>query len=186
MKKNSSGLSRKLFRRRYSVVVNIGCAEGYYAVGFALRMPDAIVYAFDIDPTAQHYCANLAKLNCVSERVGVNGFCGHRQLQQLCGHRSVILCDCEGFEWELLEPAAVPRLATTDILVELHEFIKSGVTDTIFSRFRDTHSATLTDTRDRDAKSYPMLEAMAHLDRHSVLCEHRPAPMQWAYLDSKG
>ena len=43
----------EIIRRRYSIVVNIGCAEGYYAVGFALRIPDAIVYAFDIETTAQ-------------------------------------------------------------------------------------------------------------------------------------
>jgi hypothetical protein len=65
MKKNSSGYrgdyQQALLRRSEHWV-----CEGYYAVGFALRMPDAIVYAFDIDPTAQHYCANLAKLNCVS------------------------------------------------------------------------------------------------------------------------
>jgi hypothetical protein len=175
----------EIIKRRYSVVVNIGCAEGYYAVGFALRMPDAIVYAFDTDPTAQHYCANLAKLNCVPERVRVNGFCGQNHLQQLCGYHSVILCDCEGFERELLDPVAVPQLATTDILVELHEFIKPGVTNTIFSRFRDTHSVTLTNTRDRDTKNYPILETMARLERNSALCENRPEPMQWAYLDSK-
>jgi hypothetical protein len=36
-------------------------------------MPDVIVYSFDTDPTARHYCANLAKLNFVSERVRVKG-----------------------------------------------------------------------------------------------------------------
>jgi hypothetical protein len=43
---------------------------------------------------------------------------------------------------ELLDPVAVPQLISTDILVELHEFIKPGVTRTIFSRFCDTHSVT--------------------------------------------
>jgi hypothetical protein len=176
----------EIIRRRYSIVVNVGCAEGYYAVGFALRMPDVLVYSFDTDPTAQHYCANLAKLNVVSERVRVKGFCSHGELRQLCGRESVILCDCEGFELELLDPVTVPQLASTDILVELHEFIKPGVTDTIFSRFRDTHSVTLLDTRERDPKRYSILETLAPPDRYSALCENRPAPMQWAYLRSKG
>jgi hypothetical protein len=176
----------EIIRRRYSMVVNVGCAEGYYAVGLALRMPDAIVYAFDTDPIAQHYCTNLAKLNSVFERVRVKGFCSHGDLQQLSGRDSVILCDCEGFELELLDPAAVPQLASTDILVELHEFIKPGVTDTISSRFRDTHWVTLMDTRDRDPESYPILGNMAPAARYSVLSENRPAAMQWAYLRSKG
>lgn len=178
-------LINEIIRRRYSIVVNVGCAEGYYAVGFALRMPDAIVYAFDTDPTAQHYCASLAKLNSVSERVRVNGFCNHRERQQLCGRHSFILCDCEGFEGELLDPGSVPQLAATDILVELHDFIKPGVTNTILSRFHDTHSLTLVDTQGRDTKNYPVLESVAPQDRYSILSENRPAPMQWAYLRSK-
>src|SRR5947207_8629242 len=31
----------------HRVVINIGCAEGYYAVGLALRLPNSRVYAFD-------------------------------------------------------------------------------------------------------------------------------------------
>jgi hypothetical protein len=95
-------------------------------------MPDVLVYSFDTDPTAQHYCANLAKLNFVSERAHVKGFCSHNELRQLCGRESVILCDCEGFELEVLDPVTAPQLASTDILVELHEFIKPGITDMIF------------------------------------------------------
>src|ERR1700751_5228426 len=30
----------QIIRGRYSIVVNVGCAEGYYAVGLALKMPD--------------------------------------------------------------------------------------------------------------------------------------------------
>ena len=43
-------------RVAYPIVLNIGCAEGYYAVGMAARMPDTRVDAFDIDPAAQRAC----------------------------------------------------------------------------------------------------------------------------------
>ena len=36
----------------YSTVLNIGCAEGYYAVGLARAMSDAKSLAFDTDPKA--------------------------------------------------------------------------------------------------------------------------------------
>ena len=38
---------------RPDVVVDVGCAEGYYAVGLALRLPEAHVYAYDIDERGQ-------------------------------------------------------------------------------------------------------------------------------------
>ena len=40
----------------YLTILNIGCAEGYYAVGMASRMPHTQVLAFDLNPTAQEVC----------------------------------------------------------------------------------------------------------------------------------
>ena len=57
----------------HSTVLNIGCAEGYYAVGLARRMPQARVLAFDINRTAQDTCRALAAKNGVADRVQVSG-----------------------------------------------------------------------------------------------------------------
>jgi tRNA G46 methylase TrmB len=47
----------------YPTILNIGCAEGYYAVGMARRMPDTKVLAFDLNPKAQETCQALAEKN---------------------------------------------------------------------------------------------------------------------------
>jgi hypothetical protein len=36
----------------YPTILNIGCAEGYYAVGMARRMPDTTVFAHDLNEAA--------------------------------------------------------------------------------------------------------------------------------------
>lgn len=59
----------------YDCVIDIGCAEGYYAVGMALRSPASKVVAFDIDSTARALCTELARLNGVSERIEVRSTC---------------------------------------------------------------------------------------------------------------
>jgi hypothetical protein len=53
----------------YQTILNIGCAEGYYAVGMARGMPATQVLAFDLNPKAQEVCTALAEQNGVSERV---------------------------------------------------------------------------------------------------------------------
>lgn len=53
----------------YQTVINIGCAEGYYAVGMAIRMPHSQILAFDSNPKAQQICSMLAHKNHVSERI---------------------------------------------------------------------------------------------------------------------
>src|SRR5215218_9023943 len=59
----------RLLEPRPSIVVNAGCADGYYAVGLARRLPEATVHAFDLEPRWRWICGRLARVNGVSERV---------------------------------------------------------------------------------------------------------------------
>ncbi|MCX8509932.1 MAG: hypothetical protein ORN49_13820, partial [Rhodobacteraceae bacterium] len=52
--------------RGYAQIIDIGCAEGYYAVGLALRLPQARVLAHDTNPAAQQACQGFAALNGVA------------------------------------------------------------------------------------------------------------------------
>src|SRR5262249_8007661 len=62
-------------RTDYSEIVDIGCAEGYYAVGLAMTVPGARVLAFDTDEKAVRLCRRMAEINGVSDRVVVGTFC---------------------------------------------------------------------------------------------------------------
>lgn len=180
-----AGIVEEIIQRKFDVVIDIGAAEGYYAVGLALRLPGALVYAFDKDLEAQMFCRSLADLNGVSSRVDVRGVCDHRTLDELSGPNSIIICDCEGFEGELLNPTSVHNLLYSDILVELHEFNAPGIGAEILSRFVNTHDAVLVDTCDRDPRNYPVLECVDVKDRPWAIREGRPTAMQWAYLKSR-
>jgi methylase of polypeptide subunit release factors len=70
-----AGLVEKLCLYPYTEIIDIGCAEGYYANGFARRHRQAFVYAFDSDPRARHLCRQMALLNEVADRVSVNDDC---------------------------------------------------------------------------------------------------------------
>src|SRR5262249_2338225 len=54
-------------------VIDVGCAEGYYAVGLARMMPEVTVYAYDISEVARDACADLARRNGVQDRVVIGG-----------------------------------------------------------------------------------------------------------------
>jgi hypothetical protein len=92
------------------------------------------------------------------------------------------MCDCEGFELDLLDPARIPELETVDILVELHDFIRPGLTADLLSRFRTTHDIRLIDTTDRNPDDYAVLKDVAPNDRYWAVREGRPAKMQWSFL----
>jgi methylase of polypeptide subunit release factors len=87
----------------YATILDVGCAEGYYAVGLALRHPDATVYAFDTDRFSRQLCHGMAEANGVEDRMRIEGECTHERLSALDQGRVFLLSDCEGYEKILLD-----------------------------------------------------------------------------------
>jgi hypothetical protein len=168
--------------RDCSTVVNVGAAEGYYAVGLALRLPAARVHAYDIDEASRERCRRLAELNGVADRVEVRGECTLAELEALPATDVALVLDCEGCELALLRPDRVEPMRGWAILVELHDFIEPGTTKRIVERFEPTHDAVVVEQRDRDDLAPPELEFLGPRDRALALDEFRPGPMRWAWL----
>lgn len=164
------------------VVVDIGCADGYYAVGLARRLPHSQIVAFDIDEDARRSCQSVAELNGVDKRITLHGLCTSENLEGLCGEGVLLLCDCEGAELELLSLEATPALRDTTMLVELHDFIDPVISTTIAEQFSASHEVTIIDTRPRHAGQVPTLRGLSAADQLAAMDEGRPGPMQWAFL----
>jgi hypothetical protein len=174
------GAVRESLARGYDRVVNVGCGEGYYAVGYARALPTVKVEAYDIDPLARRRLRKLARLNGVE--IDVRRACGHRDLS--VRGRTLIVCDCEGCEKDLLDPARVPGgLAGADLLVELHDFVDPAISATLAARFQGTHEVALVDARE-DRSDYPpkILEPLDPEQRRLALWEGRPAGMRWVWM----
>ena len=163
-------------------VIDVGCAEGYYAVGLALAIPGATVHAFDIDQVARERCAALAELNGVADRVRIAGECVPESLSELPPAGVVLLSDCEGGERSVLDPGRAPRLLGWPILVELHDFIDASISQTMLARFSPTHDIEMIDGQGRAADDLPELSFMTARQRQAVLSERRPGPMRWAHM----
>jgi hypothetical protein len=178
---------------RYDRVINVGCAEGYYAVGFAWRMPEAEIIAFDIDPIARRQTRRLAAMAGVPAKVKVNNKCEWANLNQLISDRTLVLVDVEGYESSLLSVEDVPSLKKADLLVEIHEDHGSGFTNAIErsmrERFQDTH--LLTWRRSLDRKS--LVEQFAFLWKGKIneeefcamLDELRGVSQVWLWATTK-
>jgi len=169
-------------RRGYRRIVNVGCGEGYYAVGYARALPEATVYAFDLDILARQRLRTLARLNCVASRVRADARCGPEDLQALSGRGSLVFSDCEGCEKELLDPVRAPALTEADILVEIHDFVDPSISSTLIERFRATHEIEIISMRERDGLHLPLLDRLTDEQRQFAVWEGRPAGMQWAWM----
>ena len=174
-------------RAAYPVVLNIGCAEGYYTVGMARRMPATQVHAFDIDPAARRVCGELAASRGVADRVRVGERFTTDDFAAYAGHKTLVLCDIEGAEKELLDPQAAPALRGMDLIVESHDCLVPGITRLLIDRFKHCHEITVVeDSGDRRLpKVPPWFTRLGHLDQLLATWDWRAGPTPWLVLKSR-
>jgi hypothetical protein len=125
----------------YETIIDIGSADGYYAVGLAAKMPSASVLSFDTDPMSRAQQQRLVKLNGVPNII-IGSFCSGAMLDSAIKGKTLVVCDIEGHELLLLDPVGVKNLSAAAILVELHEFGSFSVGDVeaeLRNRFSKTH-----------------------------------------------
>lgn len=180
----------ELLGNGYTTVIDVGCGEGFYAVGLALRLVGAEVYAFDTDLRSRQLCASIAKLNGVESRVHVGDKCDGKTLRSIpLGNRALIVSDCEGYEGTLFTNEIAEMFARHDLVIETHDFIDIELSSKIRESFASTHhirSVKSTDDIERAHSShYPELQNYSTRDKYLILSESRPAIMEWLVMTSK-
>lgn len=123
-------------------IVNVGSADGYYAVGMCLRMPNVEMIAYEMDADRREKLRYVAELNGVADRLDIRGFCDLEDLEAVLaepGGPTLVMSDVEGHEKVLLDPERVPALERTYVLVEVHEHFVPGIRAELHRRFEGTH-----------------------------------------------
>jgi len=180
----------ELLANDYSTIVDVGCAEGYYAVGLGIRFPRAEVYAFDTASSARQLCTELAELNGIAERVHVGAFCDAATLSEIpLGRKALIVSDCEGYEESLFTDQVISKLAQHDLIVETHDFISIDISTKLRDRFARTHRIRSIKSTDDIEKAhtyhYDPIQKYDAATRRMILAERRPAIMEWLVMTSK-
>ncbi len=172
---------------RYAAFVDVGCAEGYYAVGLA-RLDRGPVYAYDVDPAALKHCRRAAEVNGVAQRIIFGGFCDGAALQLLAQDHShlLIISDCEGYEVKLFaDPAVRAALVRSDLVVETHDAIVPECTERLRLLFAGTHDVELVRAGSRDPNAHDILAHLCDWDRWQAVNENRPHRMNWLWCRSR-
>lgn len=178
---------RSAFKRPVDCVVNVGCAEGYYAVGLARLAEGVPVFAFDISEESQRICAKMAALNNVSDRVLVGGLLTPRVFQQLLEvyDSPLVVMDIEGGEFELLDLTLAPALARAEIICECHEWMLPGGIDVLKGRFSHSHICKVIDEVDLRGTDVAEIAHLSGQVRASITCEKRGTRMRWLHMTPK-
>lgn len=166
-------------------VADVGCAEGYYAVGLARLMPKARVEAFDIDPRARALCKDLAARNGVADRVAIRERWSVEAMGAVAAG-TLVFMDAEGAELELLGPEAPQALRSAELVVETHPALASGVVETLCGRFAATHEIEKVFEAPKQTPTGAFGQRLQTLDDFAATWEWRATPTPWLVMRPRG
>ncbi len=173
----------------YRTFIDLGAADGYYAVGVLINNLFDRSYAFEISEKGQAVIRENAHLNGVSDRIAIGGiadknFMKHIPPEELA--RSVILVDIEGGEFDLFDAAVFSALKDAVIIVELHDwFFDDGAKrlQKLKNAAQKTHVASTFTMGARDLSQFKELALFHDIDRWLICVEGRKRLMTWLRLD---
>ncbi len=161
--------------------VDVGAADGFYAVGVARRgIP---VEAFEMARTARAEIRELADANDVT--VAVRGRATVAALARLDFADALVLSDCEGVEVDLFTPAVVDCLRLATVVVEVHESIRPGAGAVLRERFGASHAVEVAQPVKRDIARFPELLGLDASMRERAVDEMRTGATPWYRLSPR-
>ncbi len=157
-------------------VVDVGCAEGYYAIGMKKRLPFADVWALDISETAMQVCEENAALNEVELLTS-------ESIDRAFKKPDLVIMDVEAAELFYLDLEKYPALKNATIIVECHDYDLSGeISGPMIQRFLPTHDILCMREGARDPNEFTMLHRFHSDTRWIAVSEGRPCMMHWLYM----
>jgi hypothetical protein len=164
-------------------VVVIGAADGFYAVGLALLLPDARIWAYERDVLRGEMLEKVSSENGVSERVRLMGDCSNEKLNtELPTGHALIFCDVDGYENTLLDPVSVPNLRASTMVVETHDCFVPGISNELKHRFSGSHSIQEIHMCGPDFGTLPELTDLKLNEVESLVGSDRPTLQTWLVL----
>jgi hypothetical protein len=165
------------------LIVNFGCAEGYYGLGMHIRT-GARTVLIDQDANALSCGAKNAEANKLTVETTNNNTPEYLGGLLAGGEQPFLFMDCEGYEDVILDPELVTTLKHTTIMVESHDCNIPGLTLKLTERFSGTHDIVTIPQGTKNPHT-PITQDLSDEQKALIVCEFRPHTMFWLYMTPK-
>ena len=176
-------------RSRYRYFVDLGAADGYYAIGAMRAGVFQKTFCFEMSGRGREVIRANAALNNVSESVAVFGYADQRfyeSLPEVQLSATVILIDIEGGEFDLLTDELLFRLKDSMLVIELHEFMVddgSAKLKRLVDKLEKIYKLKWLTTGARDLSGFESLNVLNDTDRWLLCSESRAQRMKWVVCE---
>ncbi len=175
----------------FRVFVDVGAADGYYAVGMLHNGRVDRSVAFEAIPAAREAIKLLAAENGVADKITVLGtatdrFADDLAAQNIRSSETLFLFDIEGAEFKVLTEEVFAFLKNSLIVVELHPNIypdPQREVEGLIQRSSRTHTVKNWFPGARNPWTIRELDRFPEIDRWILCSEGRLERQQWLQFD---
>jgi hypothetical protein len=173
------------------VFVDVGAADGYFAVGAVFSSLYKKSICFEISGDGRASIATNALENNVLDKVEILGEATADSLLEILINNDpkslFLLCDIEGGEFELFTPEILSALSDSTMLIEIHDF--SDELKKSFQKLKDNalqHFQIQEITQEARNPNLSVVSSSLHDDdKWLLMSEGRPRAMTWLLLSPK-
>ena len=171
--------------KNYSTFVDIGGADGFFAIGSLVNNLFEKCEVFEISKKGRNSIQKNSKKNNVYDSIKIHDKASKRSLIKIDNiNNSLILCDIEGGEYELFDEKLINEIYPSDIIIEIHKDKENSLVN-FEKRFTKTYSLTKITQEPRSLKNFKELENINDNNRALIMSEGRSGIQEWWYLSPK-
>lgn len=180
-------LIKTLKGRDFDTVLDIGSAEGYYLIGFGEMFPKANLIGFEIEEKGRNLSKEMYKKNKLKNRFSLFGEANSENVSALITDKTLLICDCEGGELDILNPQDFPAFKNINTaIIELHDFLRPNIKETLTERFGDSHNINIIKFALANPEDFPFFKTIkSEKDLYELRRERGWQEQEWMILERK-
>ena len=127
-----------LINQKIKDIMIIGGNRGYYAAGFSYLLKPDNLYVYEMDEKFHPTIRSWVELNDLKD-FEIYQKAEEESMKNWDKKLDLVLVDCEGAEFDLLDPEKFSWQKNVHMIVEIHYFYNSKITGAIVERYQKTH-----------------------------------------------
>ena len=176
------------FQNKYfDLFIDIGAADGYYAVGLLISKKVERAITFEISNSDIEISKSLAIANGVFDKIDFRGKATEDEITLILpqSQNGLILMDIEGGEFELVSENLLKLAKNYSFFIELHEFFDTDLERDFIELCCKFHDVEIIYGFNRNFPIDQFLLRLSDNDRALLLSEGRPNGMKWLVLSPR-
>lgn len=176
--------------KQYTQIINLGCAEGYYANGAAFILKTGFcshkvdVIGIDINTEALAQGRRIAESNGLNVRFTIPPVPPFKH----SAARRLLICDVEGEELRVIEAQTTESETATDYIIEVHDQPgQTRILDELRARFSSSHNCRTVEFRPRQLNDFPAGLGFEVADeiKLAAMDERRTLGLRWLLMEAR-